>query len=194
MKVLIFATHNSGKADEIRLMLGDAFVLHTLKSLNIHMQVAETGKTLHANAALKSNTISAHTNLPCFADDTGLFVDALNGNPGIYAARYAGASATDQDNIKLLLNNLSGFSNRTAYFKTVICFTDAQGDHFFEGEMHGQIATQPTGENGFGYDPIFIPEGHTQTLAQLSAQQKNAISHRAKAFEKFINFLLQEYR
>jgi XTP/dITP diphosphohydrolase len=194
MKELIFATHNAGKADEIRFMLGDSFLLHTLKSLNIHLQVAETGTSLHENAAIKSNAIFKHQAMACFADDTGLFVDALQGAPGIYAARYAGSLATDNDNINLLIKNLHGVSNRKAYFKTVICFTDNKGNHFFDGEMHGHISKEPIGENGFGYDPIFVPDGLNQTLAQLSAHQKNAISHRAKAFAKLINFLTQEYR
>lgn len=194
MKELIFATHNAGKADEIGLMLGNSFKLHTLKSLNIHIQVAETGSTLYENAALKSNAIFEHTKMPCFADDTGLFVAPLDGKPGIYAARYAGETATDKDNIELLLKNLEGIAVRQAYFKTVICFTHLKGNHFFEGEMHGHITTTPVGDKGFGYDPIFIPQHYEQTLAQLSSLEKNAISHRAKAFQKLISFLTQEYR
>ncbi len=186
---LLFATQNNNKAIEINRILGNQIRLITLTEVAITAELAETGVTLRENAFQKAEQAFALTGKNCFADDTGLEVDALNGAPGVYSARYAGLQKNDADNIRLLLKNLTNQSNRSACFKTVICLFLNQQCYFFEGVLNGTISEMPTGNGGFGYDPIFIPEGYTKTLAQLTLDEKNAISHRAKAFDAMRLFL-----
>ncbi|AMS27352.1 deoxyribonucleotide triphosphate pyrophosphatase [Bacteroidetes bacterium UKL13-3] len=190
-KVLVFATHNKNKVFEVQQLLGDGFEIRTLSDIACHDEIEETGLTLSENASIKSSFVFNKYGLSCFADDTGLEVSALNGAPGVFSARYAGVQKSDNDNINLLLHNLKGNSNREARFKTVIsCILDGK-ETFFEGILEGQIVSEKVGENGFGYDPIFKPNNYNITLAQMTIDEKNKISHRAKATLKFIEFLRQ---
>lgn len=190
-KVLVFATHNKNKVFEVQQLLGDGFEIRTLSDIACHDETEETGLTLSENASIKSSFVFNKYGLSCFADDTGLEVSALNGAPGVFSARYAGVQKSDNDNINLLLHNLKGNSNREARFKTVIsCILDGK-ETFFEGILEGQIVSEKVGENGFGYDPIFKPNNYNITLAQMTIDEKNKISHRAKATLKFIEFLRQ---
>jgi XTP/dITP diphosphohydrolase len=190
-KVLVFATHNKNKVFEVQQLLGDGFEIRTLSDIACHDEIEETGLTLSENASIKSSFVFNKYGLSCFADDTGLEVSALNGAPGVFSARYAGVQKSDNDNINLLLHNLKGNSNREARFKTVIsCILDGK-ETFFEGILEGQIVSEKVGENGFGYDPIFKPNNYNITLAQMTIDEKNEISHRAKATLKFIEFLRQ---
>lgn len=186
---LLFATQNKNKAIEISRILGHQIQLTTLTEAGITCELAETGETLRENALQKAEQAFSLTGKNCFADDTGLEVFSLNSAPGVYSARYAGLQKNDADNINLLLKNLENHSNRSACFKTVICLFLNQQYYFFEGVLKGTISKLPAGNGGFGYDPIFIPEGYTKTLAQLTLDEKNAISHRAKAFEAMRQFL-----
>jgi XTP/dITP diphosphohydrolase len=190
-KVLVFATHNKNKANEIQQLLGEAYEIRTLTDIGCYDEIEETGLTLAENATIKSNFVFNKYGLSCFADDTGLEVSALHGAPGVFSARYAGLQKSDNDNLNLLLKNLEGNSNREARFKTIIsCFLDGK-ETFFEGILEGQIVSEKVGENGFGYDPIFKPNNYNITLAQMTIDEKNKISHRAKATLKFIEFLKQ---
>lgn len=186
---LLFATQNQHKAAEINAMLGDEFEVLSLKDLNSTDDVEENGEDLDANAALKAQFIHQKYRYNCFADDTGLMVDALNGEPGVFSARYAGPEKSDSKNIALLLSKLEGQTNRKARFETVICLMLDGEKHFFRGVLHGKITETPAGTNGFGYDPVFLPDGYDITLAQMSLNDKNKISHRAKAFAALTSFL-----
>lgn len=190
MRELIFATHNAHKAREVQQLLPKGYTLHTLAGLNYQDEIPETGDTLKANAEIKARTVYEHFGKPCFADDTGLMVDALNGAPGVYSARYAGVKATFDENVTKLLGELQGKEQRRARFVTVICYVDEQGrSHFTEGRVEGVITGSRRGEAGFGYDPVFLPEGKEQTFAEMSAEAKNAISHRGRALRQFMDFL-----
>lgn len=190
MRELIFATHNPHKAREIQALLPKGYTVQTLAELGYTDDIAETGKTLKANAEIKASTVFKHFGRPCFADDTGLMVDALQGAPGVYSARYAGAKATFDENITKLLYQLQGVTLRSARFTTVICYVDEQGkSHFRQGEVEGEITLERQGEGGFGYDPVFLPKGAEQTFAQMSAEAKNVRSHRGHALRKFMDFL-----
>lgn len=190
MRELIFATHNRHKAREIQALLPKGYAVQTLAELGYTDDIAETGKTLRANAEIKARTVFKHFGRPCFADDTGLMVDALQGAPGVYSARYAGPKATFDENVTKLLSQLQGAALRSARFTTVICYVDEQGkSHFTQGEVEGEITLERQGEGGFGYDPIFLPKGAAQTFAQMSAEAKNARSHRGQALSKFMDFL-----
>ncbi len=187
---LVFATGNKNKAAEIAALLPTGFELLSLADLDFFEEIEETGDTLHENARIKANTIYQKFNLPVFAYDTGLMVDALNGKPGVYSARYAGANATYKDNCDLLLSELKDKNNRNAYFQTVICFISQHGSaQYFEGTIHGIITQEPKGDKGFGYDPVFKPENSESTFAEMSSEEKNTISHRALAFQSFLAFL-----
>ncbi len=189
MKKLILATNNRHKAVEIQIILGNQFEIITLKEAGIEIDIPEPHETLQENAFEKSSTIYRMTGIDCFAEDTGLLVDALNGAPGVYSARYAGEQKNDQDNIKKLLQDLEGETNRSAHFKTIVSLIIDGENHFFEGICKGNIAQQPTGINGFGYDPVFIPEGSNHSFAEISLQEKSSMSHRKKAIEKMAAFL-----
>jgi XTP/dITP diphosphohydrolase len=160
-----------------------------LKDINYHQDIPEPYDTLEANAQTKAETIFKETGRPVFSEDTGLFVEALQGRPGVHSARYAGESGDAEANMQKLLAELGEETNRAAYFKTVICFYTGKEVHFFEGICSGQIAMKRLGDGGFGYDPLFIPEGKEQSFAELGADEKNNISHRAKAFQSFVAFL-----
>jgi len=184
---LILATRNPGKVEEIRALLSDLPVrVRPADALDAPLDVAEDAETLRGNAEKKARAYVDRYGQAALADDTGLEVDALNGAPGVHTARYAGPDATASDNVRKMLDELDGVSERTARFRTVVCYVDAGGTaHAFDGVCEGRIARAPRGEDGFGYDPIFIPEDHDQTFAEMNAAAKNAISHRKKAIEAF---------
>lgn len=186
---LVFATHNLHKIRELQAMIPEGINLLSLADTGYTPTIAETASSLEGNALIKAQTIFEHSGIPCFADDTGLFVDALNGAPGVRSARYAGERADAGANIKKLLGALSKQENRKAYFKTVIAFVDKTQIRYFEGRIDGQIAGSPRGKEGFGYDPIFIPDGYDLSFAELPPLTKNKISHRALAFKSFNDYL-----
>lgn len=190
MKKLIFATNNKHKADEIRMILHEKFDIITLKEAGIFIDIPEPHHTLKENAIEKANVIYQLKKENCFSEDTGLEVDALDGAPGVFSARYAGEQASAEDNIQKLLNALKGKTNRKACFTTCICLVLEGNQYFFEGKCHGQITNEPRGQNGFGYDPVFIPDGYEQSFAELDPQIKAEISHRKKAVAKMVDFLL----
>jgi len=190
MRTLVFATHNTHKLREVRAMLPDGLKLVGLTDLGRTDPLPETSDTLEGNALQKARYVKEHYGYDCFADDTGLEVDALHGAPGVYSARYAGEDCDSAANVRKLLAALDGVANRRARFRTVIAFvTDGGQEHLFEGEVGGHIATEEHGAGGFGYDPIFTPDGYDRTFAQLSADEKNAISHRGRAVRRFVDFL-----
>ena len=189
MDTLIFATNNQNKVDEIRLVLGNSFNIVTLKEAGIDIDIPEPHDTLEANAAEKSGVIHRLTHKNCFSEDTGLEVEALNGEPGVKSARYAGEDRSFEDNIEKLLQKLENQNNRKARFKTVISLILNEKEYFFEGICPGTITNEKIGRNGFGYDSVFIPDGSTRTFAEMSMIEKSAFSHRKKAMEKLIMFL-----
>jgi XTP/dITP diphosphohydrolase len=186
---LCFATNNSNKIKEGSQLLGDSFQLVGLKDIGCHEELREDQSTLEGNAQQKAEYVYDHYNISCFADDTGLEVEALNNEPGVFSARYAGPQRSDKDNMALLLERLSSSTNRGARFRTVICAFINNQKHFFEGIVEGKIAKEHSGDKGFGYDPIFIPNGYSQTFAQMSLEEKNKISHRSIAVKKLVDFL-----
>lgn len=185
---LIFASHNENKVKEIRSVLPNSIQLLSLNDIGFHEEIAETGSTLEENAQIKAETIYKQTGKNVFADDSGLFVEALNGEPGVYSSRYAG-TGNSKDNILKLLKELNGKTNRNAAFKTVFCVIIKGKTEFLKGEIHGEIIKQEKGLEGFGYDPVFIPDGFDKTFAEMKSEQKNQISHRTKAVQKLINFI-----
>ena len=186
---LVFATNNQHKVDEIRAVVGDRFEIITLKEAGIDIDIPEPHATLKENASEKSKTIYQMTGLNCFSEDTGLEVEALNGEPGVKSARYAGDIKSFDKNIEKLLMNLKGKQNRNASFKTVISLIWNDEEYFFEGVCKGKIIEAKRGEGGFGYDPVFVPEGESRTFAELSLTEKNQFSHRKKATDKLLIFL-----
>lgn len=188
---ILFGTNNQNKLQEIRQILDEKYEVLSLKDLGKQMDVEETETTLEGNAILKATTYYHHTGIPCFADDTGLEVEALNGAPGVYSARYAGENCSYDDNVNKMLREMTGKENRKAQFRTVIAFYDGSQTLTFDGIVNGQIIQERRGTNGFGYDPIFLPEGYQETFAELSSEVKNSISHRGKAVRKFAEFILQ---
>ena len=193
MRTLIFATNNQNKVKEIRPVLGNDFSIITLKEADIDIDIPEPHDTLEANAKEKSTVIHTLTNKNCFSEDTGLEVEALNGEPGVRSARYAGDETDFKKNIEKLLQNMDGQRNRLARFRTVISLILDKQEYFFEGICNGMITENEAGENGFGYDPVFIPEGAAKTFAQMSLEEKNEYSHRKKATAKLIAFLKEKY-
>lgn len=189
MDTIIFATNNENKVAEVRAILGKSFNIITLKEAGIDIDIPEPHDTLEANATEKSKTIFIITNKNCFSEDTGLEVKALHGEPGVKSARYAGEGRNFDDNIDKLLTNLKYADNKTARFKTVISLLLDGKEYFFEGICTGKIISQRKGNNGFGYDPVFIPDGSEKTFAEMDMAEKNKFSHRKKAMEKLINFL-----
>lgn len=185
---LIFATNNAHKLEEVQQMVGDRFILKSLTDINCHDDIPETGVTFEENAKQKTDYLVERFAVNCFGDDSGLEVDALNGEPGVYSARYSGSRDMGK-NIDLVLEKLGDSTNRKARFKTVISLYLNGEQHYFEGTVEGNIITNRIGTEGFGYDPIFIPEGYTQTFAEMSMLEKNKISHRAKAIAKLVDFL-----
>ena len=189
MMKLVFSTGNLNKANEIKSMLPEDTELLTLKDLDLEDDIPETARTLEGNAKLKAKYVVEHYNIDCFADDTGLEVYCLNNEPGVLSARYAGEQKSSEDNIKLLLSRLIEKNDRRARFRTVIALHLDGNLHTFEGIVEGKIIHEKRGEKGFGYDPIFVPDGYDITFAEMSLNEKNMISHRAKAFAKMIEFL-----
>lgn len=189
MGKIIFATNNAHKLSEVQALLGDAFELVTLKECGITEDIPETAATLEGNALQKARYVFEKTGADCFADDTGLEVEALGGEPGVHSARYATDGHDFAANNRLLLKNLEGQSNRNARFRTVIALILEGKEYLFEGIVEGTIATSESGCEGFGYDPLFVPSGEIVTFAQMSAEAKNAISHRGRAVAKLVKFL-----
>jgi XTP/dITP diphosphohydrolase len=187
--ILVFATHNSNKAKEIQSLLPADFQILTLTQINCHEEISETAQTLEGNSLLKAQFVNDNFNLNCFADDTGLEIKALNGRPGVYSARYAGEEKSAESNMNRVLSELKNESNRKAQFRTVITLILNDKTHIFEGVINGTISAEKKGIDGFGYDPIFIPEGETRTFAEMTLEEKNQQSHRARAFEKMVSFL-----
>jgi XTP/dITP diphosphohydrolase len=186
----IVATNNPGKLKEIRDLLDKDFKLLTLADVGHNEELAEDQDTIEGNAIQKATFIYGKYKQACFADDSGLEVEALRGAPGVYSAMYAGPQRNHDDNIRLLLKNLEGSKNRAATFKTVIAYCNEAGHvTLFEGLLRGQIIRAKQGSGGFGYDPVFLPDGHGKTLAQMSLEEKNQISHRSIAVRKLANFL-----
>ena len=188
-KKLVFATNNAHKLEEIAFILGDKIELLSLKDIHCQADIPETADTLEGNAIQKAEYIHQHYGMDCFADDTGLEVEVLNGAPGIYSARYAGEGHDSEANMKKLLENMQDKENRKAQFRTAICLIMDGETHLFEGIVKGEIIKEKKGGAGFGYDPIFVPEGYDLTFAELGNDIKNTISHRAKAVEKLCSFL-----
>lgn len=192
-KVLLFGTNNLHKLREIREIVGAVFEIKSLKDLGLDIDVEETEATLEGNALLKAKAFFERTGLPCFSDDTGLEVDALGGAPGVYTARYAGENCSPADNVRKMLREMKGIKDRRARFRTVIAFFDGGKPRLFDGEVWGHIAHAVSGEGGFGYDPIFQPEGYEKTFAAFSPEEKNRISHRGIAVQRFAAFLTSDY-
>ena len=186
---IVFATHNAHKVSEVQAVLGSEYQWVTATEAGITEEIPETQPTIEGNALQKARYVYEHTGLNCFADDTGLEVEALNGAPGVYSARYAGEHVSYADNNVLLLKNLAGCENRKARFRTVIALIVDGKEYLFEGRVEGTIATEPHGEGGFGYDPLFVPEGSQLTFAEMSSEAKNKISHRGRAVAKLVAFL-----
>ena len=189
MTEIIFATNNAHKLSEVQALLGDKFHLVTLRDCGITEDIPETADTLDGNASQKSHYLHDRVGKNCFADDTGLEVEALGGAPGVRSARYATDGHDFEANNRLLLKNLEGVTNRKARFRTVISLILDGEEHLFEGIVEGRIAESEAGCGGFGYDPLFIPDGYDCTFAEMSADEKNAISHRGRAVQKLVEFL-----
>jgi XTP/dITP diphosphohydrolase len=186
---LVFATHNQNKIKEIKALLPHSMQLLSLKELGIHEDIPETADNLEANAMEKAQYVYTRYRMSCFADDSGLEVDALGGAPGVFSARYAGPACSYKDNNEKLLRKLQGIANRGAAFRTIIALILDGEKYIFEGKVRGQITREIRGKEGFGYDPLFIPDTCTQSYAEMPREEKNRISHRAKAFKQLIDFL-----
>ncbi len=188
--MIVFATNNAHKLAEVRQIVGSAIDIKSLADIGCHDDIPETGSTLEENAAIKARYISERYGMDCFADDTGLEVDALGGAPGVYSARYAGENHDSAANTKKLLRELNGKTNRSARFRTVIALSRKGKLSYVEGKVEGTIATEPHGTEGFGYDPVFIPEeADGRSFAEMTPEEKNAISHRGRAMKEFLKLL-----
>ena len=187
---LVFATHNLNKFKEVQSLLPDTIELVSLTDIGCHNDIPETAATIEGNALLKVKYVKDNYGLNCFADDTGLEVKALKNAPGVYSARYAGPDASAENNINMLLENMTGIQDRSARFKTIIALSFKGEDFLFEGICQGAIISQKKGGKGFGYDPIFLPDGKNQTFAEMSLQEKSIIGHRGKAMQKLITHFL----
>ena len=188
MKTLVFATNNQHKLDEVQAMVGSNFKLQSLKDIGCVADIPETGTTFEENASQKSRYIFNHFQVDCFSDDSGLEVDALESEPGVYSAHYSGSRDTEA-NMQMVLDKLGNNENRTARFRCVISLILNGQEYFFEGSAEGRIAAERSGKAGFGYDPIFIPDGYERTFSEMTAEEKNKISHRGKAMAKLVAFL-----
>ena len=193
MHQLVFATNNAHKLRELGEILKGEFTLFSLNDISCTDDIPETGDTLEANASQKSRYIWDRYQLDCFSDDTGLEIAALNNEPGVHSARYAGEGKNSEDNIEKVLSKLSGENNRKACFRCVISLIIRGNEYLFEGQVDGEILPERKGVSGFGYDPIFLPDGYTQSFAEMNADLKNSISHRVRAVPKLVRFLLEEY-
>lgn len=186
---LVFASNNKNKIAEIQQQVGTQFQIVSLEDIGCFVDIPETAETIEGNAILKANYVTENFGLPCFADDTGLEIVSLNNEPGVYSARYAGEQKNAEDNMDLVLQKLASKTNRKAQFKTIIAFNINNQQHLFEGIVKGEITLEKSGNQGFGYDPIFQPEGFSTTFAEMTMEQKSVISHRGIAVQKLINFL-----
>jgi XTP/dITP diphosphohydrolase len=186
---IVFATHNEHKLFEVSKMLPNHINILSLDDINCMEEIPETSDTISGNALQKANYVKTNYGVDCFADDTGLEIEALDGAPGVYSARWAGENCSYQDNVKKTLAELKGIENRNARFKTVIALVLNGDTHLFEGIIEGEITEQPKGDSGFGYDPLFRPKGYDETFAEMPLELKNKISHRAIAVDKLIAFL-----
>ena len=189
MKRIVFATNNAHKLREVQQTVGDKFEIVSLRECGVVEDIPENEPTLEGNALAKARYIYSRTGLSCFADDTGLEVDALGGEPGVRSARYATDGHDDEANKRLLLERMEGKENRGAQFRTAMALILDGEEYLFEGVVRGEILTQECGDGGFGYDPLFAPEGHSESFAEMSAEEKNAISHRGRAVRKLAEFL-----
>ncbi len=192
MKTLIFATNNGHKLQEVNEMFDGLITVKSLKEMGLEGDIPETATTLEGNALLKAQWVWERTHQTCFADDTGLEVEALDGRPGVYSARYAGEHCSFADNVKKMLAEMEGKTNRKAWFRTVICLIENGEPRYFEGRVDGTILTEPYGEGGFGYDPIFMPDRFGVSFAEMPLEVKNRISHRGLAVKKLAEYLLSE--
>lgn len=191
MKTLYFASQNKHKIQEINQVLDGKYLVKSAYDLGQTEELEETGNTLESNALQKARFIHQKFKVNCFADDSGLEVESLNNEPGVYSARYAGEQRNANDNMDLLLKKLENKSNRSASFKTVIALIVDDKEYIFEGKIDGEITLEKRGKNGFGYDPVFVPNGHQKTFAEMNPDEKNAISHRAVAVKKLVEFIKQ---
>lgn len=191
MQGLVFATNNPNKLREVKELVGDRFKIMSLEEIGCFEDIPETADTLDGNALIKARHIKEKYGYDCFADDTGLEIAALDNAPGVYSARYAGEQKDPKDNMRKVLAELEGQENRAARFRTVIAFSYQGEEKLFEGIVNGTIATSESGCEGFGYDPIFVPEGYDVTFAEMSSDVKNSISHRGRAVRAFIDYLKQ---
>lgn len=189
LRKLVFASNNKHKLEEARAILGDRFEVVSLADIDCHDDIPETAETLEGNALIKARWVKERYGFDCFADDTGLMVEALEGAPGVYSARYAGEHCSFADNVNKMLREMEGKENRKAYFATVIALILNGETYTFEGKVDGYIATEPSGEGGFGYDPIFVTEETGKSFAVMAPEEKNAISHRGRAMRKLADFL-----
>ena len=189
MKTLVFATNNLHKLEEVRDILGGSFRIASLKEIGCTDDIPETADTLEGNALQKARYVKDKFGYDCFADDTGLEVEALGGAPGVFSARYAGPGHDSEANMQKLLKELEGKTNRQAQFRTVVALLLEGREYTFEGIVRGTILTERRGTAGFGYDPVFVPEGYAETFAEMGSEEKNRISHRARAVQKLADFL-----
>lgn len=185
---LLVATHNIHKKEEIQQILGDGFVVKSLADYDLHDEIVEDGDSFNANALIKAKYCFEKTGIPSLGDDSGLVVESLDGRPGIFSARYAG-NHDFAKNIEKVLGEMEGIENRKAYFITVLCYYDENGAKYFDGRVQGNLLKENKGFKGFGYDPIFVPEGYEMTFAEMEPQDKNKISHRKQALDLFLDFL-----
>ena len=192
MKTLVFATNNKNKLTEIQKLFPSSFKILGLKDIGCHEDIPETQPTIEGNAMQKAQYVYEKYGYPCFADDTGLEVDALDGEPGVLSARYAGPSRDAEENMAKVLDQLRNKSNRKAQFKTVVALCSDDSFHSFSGICRGSITTEKRGKEGFGYDPIFLPEGYGQTFAEMDMDLKNSISHRGRAISKLLDFITSD--
>jgi XTP/dITP diphosphohydrolase len=190
-RILVFATQNINKAKEIQGLLPENIIVKTLSDIGCNDDIPEDQDTLEGNALQKARYVKEHFDVDCFADDTGLEVDALNGAPGVYSARFAGPAKDSNDNMDLLLKRLENSENRSARFRTVIALVLDGDEYTFEGSVSGEIASERQGKEGFGYDPIFLPENESRSFAQMSIEEKNKMSHRSRAIAGLRKFLLK---
>jgi XTP/dITP diphosphohydrolase len=186
---LVFASNNKNKIKEIQLLVPNFIEILSLEDIGCFEDIAETASTIEGNAKLKANYVTENYGYDCFADDSGLEVDALHGEPGVFSARYAGEPKNDDNNMDKLLSNLKGETNRKANFKTVICLNLQGEQHLFTGIINGKIIEEKIGTNGFGYDPIFVADGYSKTFAELSIDEKSSTSHRGIAVKQLVTFL-----
>ena len=190
---LVFATNNKHKLEEVRAILGNSIEVLSLNDIDCHDDIPETADTLEGNALIKARHIYEKFGVDCFADDTGLEVEVLGGEPGVYSARYAGEECNPEANMYKLLQNLTGKNNRNAQFRTVIALIIKGEEKLFNGIVKGSISNEKMGDAGFGYDPIFIPEGFSESFAQMTSDMKNSISHRYRATEELNNYLKEKH-